>query len=326
MAVRKYESVEEGVWGITSAQERVLFTGFNSNSRNILFYMDEENVSRIGERYVDTTCHLINHFSKSDDCSVCVSTSRIPELCEDAKYIFSRFDPPLDFSFSRELEKYDDGKRIFFNSPGAQQLISDKSYLKDFLEMGLVSDMYIGKDQGEIIDFIMRNKDVVMKPRFDSFGGNGIKRLVAKDYSEEGLVKKVSSLKDEVPFIFQKFIPEIFEYGDKRILLLNGEPIDCYTRFPGDGGFLSNLHQGGKDVASDLIDLDYSIIEKIKPWIEDNGMNLVGLDVIGPYLGEVNAISPGGIHTIDRLKYSFSEEKSSVNRIVKNILEGHHEN
>jgi len=326
MAVKNYKSVQEGTWKATSAQNLIPFSGYDPNSCNVLFYMDSESASYIGKKNVkDSTCHLIDHFSKNNDCSVCVSSSKVPELCEDANYVFTRFDPPLDFSFSKELEKYDNGERVFFNPPKAQQLISNKSYLKDFSGMGILPDTYIGKDQEKIFDFINRNGDVVIKS-LSGYGGSGIERLRAEDYSKNSLMDKISSLEDNPPLIFQKFISKISEYGDKRIWLLYGEPIGSILRLPKDGGFLCNIHQGGKYAASDLTKQDYSLIEKIAPWIKDNRMNLVGIDVIGPYLGEINGISPGCLYSIDNFKKNSSREESSANKILENVLEGYHEN
>jgi glutathione synthase len=160
----------------------------------------------------------------------------------------------------------------------------------------------VSSDYEELLVFCKEtlNFEGVMKP----LGGKGGEDIYFTE--KRNLRNNLKSLLKKGPVMVQNFIPND---GDKRILLLNGEPIAWYKRVALDGEFINNIHAGGRPVSFDLTERDKVIIQSIGPRLVQYGMVLVGLDILGNYLSEINSEVPGGTVRADKLGNFKSREK-----------------
>jgi glutathione synthase len=142
----------------------------------------------------------------------------------------------------------------------------------------------------ELQDFIDANGDVVLKP-LDAMGGRSVFRVTDRDPNRNVIIETLTGL-GETSIMAQRYIPEIRD-GDKRILLIAGEPVPhCLARIPKPGETRGNLAAGGTGVARPLTQRDLEIARAIGPRLAERGLLLVGLDVIGDWLTEINVTSP----------------------------------
>jgi glutathione synthase len=149
----------------------------------------------------------------------------------------------------------------------------------------------------------------VMKP----LGGKGGENIYFTE--KRNLQNNLKALLKYGPVLIQSYIPNT---GDKRILLLNGEPIGQYLRVAKEGEFLNNIHSGGKAVKSELTDNDKKIIDHIKPVLKKYGMVFVGIDILGNYLSEINTENPGGTVRAERFG-NFNSRERVIEWIENNI-------
>tara|TARA_Y100000746_G_C15317991_1_gene372491 strand:- start:270 stop:806 length:537 start_codon:yes stop_codon:yes gene_type:complete len=145
--------------------------------------------------------------------------------------------------------------------------------------------------------FLIENKDIVTKPLYGN-GGEGIFRSRIQDLTLQGIDENKNSL-DE-PIIAQKYIPEIVE-GDRRIILIDGEYVGSVARIPQDNNLKANFHAGGKPHKTDLINRDKEICDALRYDLKKKNLFLVGIDIIGNYLTEINVTSPTGLKQINEL-------------------------
>ena len=148
-------------------------------------------------------------------------------------------------------------------------------------------------------EFVREQGDTVMKP-LDGMGGTNIFRIEPGS-ANLSVIIEVLTESGELPVMAQRFIPEI-EDGDKRILMINGEPVDyALARIPKEGEFRGNLAAGGTGQGRELTDRDRWICEQVGPVLRDKGLYFVGLDVIGDYLTEINVTSPTCVRELDQI-------------------------
>ncbi|MFH1053221.1 MAG: hypothetical protein V1740_02275 [Candidatus Woesearchaeota archaeon] len=294
-----------------------------SRKANVLFYVDKKGVYT----HRDSSMHLALAMADDPYFNVAISSIRDASLSEHADVVIPRFDPPVDYDFLNELEAYDDGSRLFVNSPRAQRYFGDKRYLEaiarehpEILPKTIVEDNPTAL--GDFIYNLKKNNGryVVFKP-IRGFGGEGIKKI---DISEQTLSDIYclayglsNSGKDEV--ILQEYIDNVAEYGDKRIHIANRAPVGAVLRKPKDREWLCNQKKGAKLVRDGLTDIDYEIIEKIMPLLESKGVYWAGIDIIGPYLGEINAVSPGLLFAVDALNGQLYGDRSAVRYLADEI-------
>jgi glutathione synthase len=149
-----------------------------------------------------------------------------------------------------------------------------------------------------IRDFVEQEGRAVLKP-LGGKGGEGILFLVPQDPNLNSLLE-ISTDRGRTPVMVQTFLPQAKE-GDKRIILLEGEPIGAVNRIPKAGEFRGNMAAGGSVAATTITDRERFICQLLAPQLQADGLFFVGIDVIGGYLTEVNVTSPTGIREIDRL-------------------------
>ena len=155
----------------------------------------------------------------------------------------------------------------------------------------------ITSDRAEIDDFRSRHKEIIVKPLYGN-GGAGVFR-VRPDDENLGALLEMFTLFYREPVIVQRYLPEVRQ-GDKRIILIDGEPVGAINRVPQAGEARSNMHAGGKPMKSELTKREREICAILGPALKSRGLIFVGIDVIGDYLTEINVTSPTGIQELKR--------------------------
>ena len=215
----------------------------------------------------------------------------------DIDFVLMRQEPPFNMNYityTHLLEHLPKNTRII-NNPISVRNAPEKLLVTFFED--LMPETLISLDVDAILNFQKIHKDIVLKPLYGK-GGEGIIRL---QNSEDIFIKIERFIKDqEEPIMVQPFLPEV-ENGDKRIILLNGEPVGCLNRIPAKGEFRSNLGVGGIPKLSELTQSDMKICNTIKPVLQEMNLVFVGIDVIGKYLTEINVTCPTGVRQIKNL-------------------------
>ncbi len=161
----------------------------------------------------------------------------------------------------------------------------------------LIPPTTIARDLATIRAFKERHGDIILKPLYGN-GGAGVFRLDPNDRNLSSLHELFTSMSRE-PLIAQKFLPAV-EKGDKRIILVDGEPIGAINRVPQAGETRSNMHVGGRAEKVSLTDRDREICAALGPVLREKGQIFVGIDVIGDWLTEINVTSPTGLQELER--------------------------
>ncbi len=210
---------------------------------------------------------------------------------EDFAAVMMRKDPPFDMEYvysTYVLEAAERRGARVFNAPRAIRDNNEKMAITKFAEF--ISPTLVTRDAGLVDAFIDEHQDVIVKP-LDGMGGVSIFRVRHDDPNRNVIVETVGELGARTIMV-QRYIPEIAD-GDKRILLIAGEPVPyALARIPRPGETRGNLAAGGRGVARPLTPRDREIAEALGPRLWNEGLLVVGLDVIGPYLTEVNVTSP----------------------------------
>lgn len=218
---------------------------------------------------------------------------------ETVDAVFVRKDPPFDSSYlwtTLLLERLR-GKTLVVNDPRGLRDANEKLYTCQFPE--LMPETMVASHRERIKSFVAQvGGRAVIKP-IDGAGGEGVMALVQGDSNLRAIIDSVTHNGKRVAMV-QRYLPE-YRNGDKRILLLEGEPIGAVLRVPRSDDIASNLRMGGTAEASVIDDADRRIIERIAPHLRRDGLHFVGIDVIGGFLTEVNVTSPTGIQQIMRL-------------------------
>ena len=219
------------------------------------------------------------------------------QILSEMDVILMRQDPPFDMGYitaTHVLERLPPATLIV-NNPTEVRNAPEKLFVLHFPD--LIPPTLISRDADQIKAFRTMHKDLIIKPLFGS-GGAGIFRLKPDDPNLNALLELFFAKNNE-PLIAQKFLPEIAQ-GDKRILLLNGTPLGAINRLPQKGETRSNLHVGGHAEPATLTARDIEICTRLAPELKKRGLIFVGIDVIGPYLTEINVTSPTGIREMSR--------------------------
>ena len=215
----------------------------------------------------------------------------------DIDVLLMRQEPPFNMNYityTHLLEHLPDSLKII-NNPASVRNAPEKLLVTFFKD--LMPETIITRDKDAILNFQEKHNDIVVKPLFGK-GGEGI-ILIKKEDDVSTIISDFLDNELE-PIMVQPFLPEV-KFGDKRIIILNGEPVGCLNRIPADGEFRSNLGVGGIPVLSELSDNDIKICERIKSTLLDMNLFFVGIDVIGDYLTEINVTCPTGVRQIKGL-------------------------
>ena len=212
--------------------------------------------------------------------------------------VLMRQDPPFDMAYitATHLLEHVSRKSLVVNDPAAVRNAPEKLFATHFV--GLMPPTLISSDPEAIADFRRRHGDIILKPIFGN-GGAGVFHLKPDDDNLNALLEMFTRLSRE-PVIVQRYLPEIRQ-GDKRIILIEGEPVGAVLRVPKAGEARANLHVGGQAKKTALTARDREICATIGPTLRAQGLVFVGIDVIGDYLTEINVTSPTGIRAIKNL-------------------------
>jgi glutathione synthase len=217
----------------------------------------------------------------------------------DMDVVWMRKDPPFDihYIFATYILDLEPATTVVLNDPRSIRNASEKMFAMQFSEFA--PETLVTKDLQRIMRFAAQAPGrVVLKP-WDGNGGRGV--LVSR-HGDPNLRSMAEILTQEgkVSIIVQHYIPEIKE-GDKRIILIDGEPVGQMLRVPGESDHRGNMHVGASVQACELTDTDRAVCARIGPTLREMGLLFVGIDTIGPYLTEINVTSPTGIREINRL-------------------------
>ena len=212
--------------------------------------------------------------------------------------ILLRQDPPFDLAYLTTtwlLEKIHP-QTLVVNDPAWVRTMPEKIFVTEFPD--LMPPTMITSDLRQAVAFREEHKDIIVKPLYGN-GGAGVFHLRPDDENLTALIELYQKLGRE-PFMVQRYLPEV-RAGDKRIILIDGEPAGAVLRVPADGEARANMHVGGRAVKTDLTKRELEICARIGPTLRERGQIFVGIDVIGDYLTEINVTSPTGIQQINRL-------------------------
>ena len=211
--------------------------------------------------------------------------------------VLMRQDPPFDLAYitATHLLEHVHPKTLVVNNPAEVRNAPEKLFVTHF--PGVQPPTLVSRDLEAILDFRQRYPDMILKPLYGG-GGSGVARLKPDDSNLEALLELHFALNRE-PVICQAFLPEV-SAGDKRILLVDGEPAGVINRVPATGQVRSNLRVGGRAEAVDLTARDRELCAIIGPELRRRGLLFVGIDVIGSYLTEINVTSPTGAQQLKR--------------------------
>jgi len=211
--------------------------------------------------------------------------------------IHLRQDPPFDMNYITTTHLLDrlEETTLVVNPPSSVRNAPEKILVTEFVE--LMPPTLITRDRAQILEFRKKHGDIIIKPLYGN-GGAGVFLLSAGDQNLSALIELFEQNFVE-PFMIQKYLPDV-KKGDKRIILVGGEPVAGLNRIPAPNEVRSNMHVGGKPVLSGLTEREKEICKIIAPALKERGLIFVGIDVIGGYLTEINVTSPTGIREIKR--------------------------
>lgn len=229
-----------------------------------------------------------DHFKLGDEAEVPLS---------DFDVVWLRQDPPFDMGYitTTHLLEQIGGRTLVVNDPFWVRNYPEKLLVLQFPD--LTPPTTIARDLRTLKAFRAEHGDIIVKPLYGN-GGAGVFRLNPGDGNLASLHEMFTGMNKE-PLIAQKFIPDVSN-GDKRIILVDGDPIGAINRVPPEGETRSNMHVGGQAVKIGLTDRDREICAAIGPLLREKGQVFVGIDVIGDFLTEINVTSPTGIQELER--------------------------
>lgn len=211
--------------------------------------------------------------------------------------VWLRQDPPFDMGYITTTHLLDriHPETLVVNDPFWVRNYPEKLLVLNFPD--LTPPTAIARDLETLKAFRAKHGDVILKPLYGN-GGAGVFKLKEGDGNLASLHELFSGINRE-PLIMQKFLPAVSK-GDKRVILVNGEPVGAINRVPAQGETRSNMHVGGRPEKVELTDRDREICAAIGPLLREKGQVFVGIDVIGDWLTEINVTSPTGIQELER--------------------------
>ena len=237
----------------------------------------------------------------ADDASDWYQFQRRTELAlSDLDVILMRKDPPFDMEYiymTYILEHAAAHGTLVVNDPAALRSVNEKAYITQFPQC--IAPTLISRNGQQIHAFLEQYGQVVLKP-LDGMGGASV-FLVDKEDSNRNVIVETLTRNSQSFIMAQQYLAAI-EQGDKRILLVDGRPLEhALARIPKSGDIRGNLAVGGTGKGIDLSERDHWICEQVGPRLRELGLVFVGLDVIGDYLTEINVTSPTCVRELERI-------------------------
>jgi glutathione synthase len=221
--------------------------------------------------------------------------------CLDAMdAVFMRTDPPVDTAYlyaTYILDYVDQTKTLVINNPNGIRAANEKMYALQFTQA--IPETIVTAKREVIQQFVEAKGTAILKP-LGNKAGEGILFMQAGDRNFNSIVE-LSTFQGRIPVMVQAYLSEA-KNGDKRIILLNGEPIGALNRLSAAGEFRNNMAAGGTVAKTEITPRELDICQQLAQRLKNDGLIFVGIDVIGGYLTEVNVTSPTGIREIDRFE------------------------
>ena len=218
------------------------------------------------------------------------------DLAKDVDVVLMRQDPPFDIAYitaAHLLERLA-GQTLVVNDPRSVRDAPEKLFVLDFAQF--MPPTMITRSMRDLNAFHAKHGEIVLKPLHGNAGA-AVFRIERDGANLRALAELFSEVWKE-PFIAQAFLPAVLE-GDKRIILVDGEPIGAINRLPGKGEIRSNLAAGGTAMRTELTKREREICAALGPELKSRGLLFVGIDVIGGLLTEINVTSPTGLISLD---------------------------
>ena len=215
----------------------------------------------------------------------------------DTDVVLLRQDPPFDMNYittTHLLERVHPATLVV-NDPFHVRNAPEKIFVTEFPD--LMPPTLVTLDAAEIRAFRAEHGDIIVKPMFGN-GGAGVFHLRPEDDNLSSLLEMFRLVSRE-QLMVQRYLPAVRE-GDKRVILIDGEPVGAINRVPAKGDARSNMHVGGRAEAAELTERDREICARIGPRLKAMGQVLVGIDVIGGFLTEINVTSPTGVREVKK--------------------------
>jgi glutathione synthase len=211
--------------------------------------------------------------------------------------ILLRQDPPFDMSYitTTHLLETIHPETLVVNNPASVRNAPEKILVMEFAD--LMPETLITRDYEAIAEFRKEVGDIILKPLYGN-GGAGVFMLPRADMNFTSLLEMFEQNFRE-PLIAQAYLPDVRK-GDKRIILVDGEPVGAINRVPAETDARSNMHVGGRAEHTELTEREREICERIKPVLQERDFIFVGIDVIGDYMTEINVTSPTGIREVKK--------------------------
>ncbi len=231
-----------------------------------------------------------NHFTLGDD--------EIINLKDDIDIVLMRQDPPFDMGYITATHMLDHitSDTLVVNDPNHVRNAPEKLLVTYFANLAPAT--LITSERGALLDFYEKHGNMILKPLYGN-GGAQIYHIDENSFNLNSLLDMFEEFYKE-PIIAQKYIPEA-RLGDKRIILIDGEPAGAVLRVPADNDARANFHAGGSAQKAELTKQDREICSAIGPTLKERGLIFVGIDVIGDYLTEINVTSPTCLQEINAL-------------------------
>jgi glutathione synthase len=257
-----------------------------------LFYYTPLNLALDGARLVARGHTLAvedrvgNHYRLSDPRRIDLGTWDV---------VLLRQDPPFDMGYitTTHLLERIHPKTLVVNDPASVRNAPEKVWVLEFQD--LMPPTMVTRNLEDVLEFRERHGDIIVKPLYGN-GGLGVFRIKPGDSNLNALVELFQNVFRE-PFMLQQYRPEVRQ-GDKRIILVDGQVAGAINRVPAEGEARSNMHVGGTPTPTELTPRDLEICARLGPELEARGLIFTGIDVIGPYLTEINVTSPTGIRQV----------------------------
>ncbi|OAP41317.1 glutathione synthetase [Sinorhizobium glycinis] len=283
------------VSGITIAGDSTFAMSLEAQARGYrLFHYTPDKLSlRDGKVYAAVQQMTLrdvkgDHFTLGEPERIDLSTMDV---------ILLRQDPPFDMAYitSTHLLERLHPNTLVVNDPAWVRNSPEKIFVTEFPD--LMPRTLITRDAGEIARFRQEMGDIILKPLYGN-GGAGVFHSARDDRNLSSLLEMFGQMFRE-PFIAQEYLPAVRK-GDKRILLVDGEPVGAINRVPAEHDARSNMHVGGRAEATELTAREQEICARIGPALKARGFLFVGIDVIGDYMTEINVTSPTGIREVKK--------------------------
>jgi glutathione synthase len=257
-----------------------------------LFYYTPHNLSLVGQRLLARGCSLAVEDRRSDHYRLL--RPRIEDLV-GFDVVLLRQDPPFDMAYitTTHLLERIHPRTLVVNDPASVRNAPEKVFVLDFLD--LMPPTLVTRNADDVKAFRAEHKDIIIKPLYGN-GGSAVFRIAPGDTNLNALIELFQTVFRE-PFMVQQYRPEV-RAGDKRIILVDGEVVGAVNRVPSPDETRSNMHVGGVAAPTELTPRDREICARLGPELRRRGLLFTGIDVIGPYLTEINVTSPTGIRQV----------------------------